>query len=175
MRRIAPVEVADLDPETAEMLSGINFGRKGNRPMNAFLTMAAQPRYFRRYLPYGIHTEWSSLSPRERELVILRTSHICKCEYEITQHAKVGLRAGLSPEEIERLAEDGVQPGWAPDDAALVNAVNELCSTYRITDGTWTALAARWPEDSLMDIVFTIGLYVQSSMALNAFGVELDD
>ena len=42
----------------------------------------------------------STLSARERELLILRTAWLRRSEYEYIQHVILGLRAGLTEEEI---------------------------------------------------------------------------
>jgi 4-carboxymuconolactone decarboxylase len=43
-----------------------------------------------------------------------------------------------------------------------------------ISDAIWKALAQRYSELQLMDLVFTVGQYTLVSMALNSFGVQLD-
>ena len=37
------------------------------------------------------------------------------------------------------------------------------------------ALAQRWTEQQLLDLVFTVGQYTLVSMALNSLGVERDE
>ena len=44
-----------------------------------------------------------------------------------------------------------------------------------VDDSTWAALAASWNQQQLMDIVFTVGQYTLVSMALNTFGVQIED
>jgi alkylhydroperoxidase family enzyme len=40
---------------------------------------------------------------------------------------------------------------------------------------TWNTLAKEFSEQQMMDIVFAVGQYHMVSMALNSFGVQLDD
>jgi len=44
-----------------------------------------------------------------------------------------------------------------------------------ISDATWAQLAARFSQQQLMDLVFAVGQYNMVSMALNSFGVQLED
>ena len=39
----------------------------------------------------------------------------------------------------------------------------------------WAALAQRWSDPQLLDLIFTVGQYTLVSMALNSAGVPLDD
>jgi hypothetical protein len=44
-----------------------------------------------------------------------------------------------------------------------------------VDDETWAALAQRYTVEQLMDVVFAVGQYTLVSMALNSFGVQLDE
>jgi hypothetical protein len=87
------------------------------------------------------------------------------------QHVKMGLREGLTEDDIA-----GVQRGDAADafDATVLRAVDELLDSYNLSDATWAALGERFDKRQRMDFVFTVGCYVTVSMALKTFGVELE-
>jgi hypothetical protein len=50
-----------------------------------------------------------------------------------------------------------------------------LVGDHFIDDTTWAALALRFDQTQLMDLVFVIGNYTMICMALNSFGVQLED
>ena len=85
-----------------------------------------------------------------------------------------GKAAGLTDAEIERIKAGPEAPGWAPFDATLLRAVDELHKDAFISDKTWGALSERYNTEQLMDVVFAVGQYNLVSMALNTFGVQLD-
>jgi 4-carboxymuconolactone decarboxylase len=114
------------------------------------------------------------LAPREREILILRIGWLCQAEYEWGQHVIFGKAAGLTDAEIERIKAGPEAPGWAPFDATLLRAVDELHKDAFISDKTWGALSERYNTEQLMDVVFAVGQYNLVSMALNTFGVQLD-
>ena len=116
----------------------------------------------------------TSLPPRHRELLILRTGWNCQSEYEFAQHARYGRSVGLSDEEIRRVAAGPEDEGWDPFDASLLRAADELHGDAFISDATWDALAERYSVQQLMDAVFTVGAYHIVSMALNSFGVQFE-
>ena len=119
--------------------------------------------------------ETSTLVPRERELLILRIGWLCQAEYEWGQHVVFGREAGLTDEEIARIKEGPDADGWDPFDATLLRAADELHADAFISDDTWAALSERYTTQQLMDVVFTVGQYNMVSMALNSFGVQLDN
>jgi alkylhydroperoxidase family enzyme len=143
-------------------------------PLNIFTTLARHPDLMRRFQVFGAHVlAKSTLPARERELVILRTGFRCNSAYEFHQHTRIGLAAGLTRDEIAKLQRDASE--WTGPDAALVRAADELHDDQMISDATWKELSARWSEQQLMDLVFAIGQYTLVSMALNTFGVQIED
>jgi 4-carboxymuconolactone decarboxylase len=116
----------------------------------------------------------STLPPREREILILRIGWLCQAEYEWGQHVIFGKAAGLTDAEIARIKEGPDAAGWAPFDATLLRATDELHKDACISDVTWAALSERYTPAQCMDVVFAVGQYNLVSMALNTFGVQLD-
>jgi alkylhydroperoxidase family enzyme len=116
----------------------------------------------------------SKLDPRFREILILRTGWNCQSEYEWAQH--VG-RVGRGREmglPIESLARGEAAPEWNAFERTLVRAADELYRDSVISDRTWNEMAARFDTTMLLNAVITAANYRQVSMALNAFGVQLE-
>ena len=171
--RIAPLPRDQWDPEVQEILQATQMG---GRVLNIFQTLARHPKLLKRWLVFGNHVlVKSTLSPRERELLILRTGWNCRAEYEWGQHAAIARQIGLTDAEIERVTRGPDAPGWDPFEATLLRAADELHRDSRIGDATWSALGARYSTQQLMDLVFTVGQYTLVSMALNSLGVQLDE
>jgi alkylhydroperoxidase family enzyme len=167
--RVQPTTEDDWDDETRTLVQSAG-------GLNIFTTLANHPKLMKRWLVFGNHVlSKSSLDARDRELLILRTGWRCHSEYEFGQHTIIGERIGLTGDEIERLTADVLDDGWSASDRTLIRAVDELVDDKRIGDDTWAALNEGWSLQQVMDLVFTVGQYVLVSMALNSFGVELDD
>jgi alkylhydroperoxidase family enzyme len=107
--------------------------------------------------------------------LILRTGWNCGAEYEWAQHARIALDCGLTSEEVGRVALDRTDDGWSPFDATLLRAADELHATSTISDPTWADLAQRYDTEQLIEVPMVVGHYHLVAMALNSFGVELDD
>ena len=171
--RVTPLPRAEWDPEVSEILTATQMG---GRVLNIFQTLARHPKLLKRWLVFGNHILIkSTLSPRDRELLILRTGWNCRAEYEWGQHVLIGKQVGLTDEEIDRVTRGPESPGWTAVEAALLRAADELHRDSRVGEDTWSALAAHYDTQQLIDVVFTVGQYTLVSMALNSFGVQLDD
>jgi len=172
--RIPPVEQTAWSDEQREILAPI--AARGP-VLNIFKTLAVHSAALQAFLAWGSYIlgAKSTLTRRDRELVILRTGFLCRAGYEWTQHVPIGQRAGLTAEEVARIKLGGNAPGWSSADMALLHACDDLHRAQHISDRTWTALRAHLDDRQCMDVVFTVGQYTQVSMMLNSFGVQLDD
>jgi 4-carboxymuconolactone decarboxylase len=175
--RIRPISLADAEPPARRILEGFSRLRGDDATvLNVFGTLATHPQLFERWLTFAnyILTE-STLEPRLRELVILRTGWRCRSPYEFAQHVIVGRSAGCTDAEIARVAEGPDAGGWTPLEAAALRAADDLYDHDTIVPTTWAALAEHLDERQILDVVFTVGQYTLVSYALNAVAVARDD
>lgn len=168
--RVAPLPEAEWTDAMREALGS----RAGSgRASNLYATLVRHPDLIKRWLVFAGHIlGGSTLSPRARELVILRTGYRCKSEYEWGQHSFIAGLVGISNEEIARVIDGPDAPGWDPLEATLLRAADELHDDQVVSDATWTELAAHYDVKQLFDLVFTVGQYTLVSMVLNTLGIQ---
>jgi alkylhydroperoxidase family enzyme len=143
--------------------------------MNALGTMLRHPALAKAFLTFNNHIAIAStVSKRIRELLILRISWLRGAEYEFVQHLVLGLRAGLTEAEVERVQLGPDAPGWAPGDADLVRAVDELHAHACIQAETWGRLSERFDTPQLLDIIFVVGCYEVLAMVFKTCRVPLE-
>ncbi len=170
--RISPLPAEEQDEQARELLQGV---KVADAPAaNIFATLVRHPGLFRRWLPFGGKLLAGKLPARDRELLILRTAHLCRAEYEWGQHRLLGLRAGISEQEVERVREGAQAEGWDEFDAALLRAADELHAQSQIEDATWATLAGSYDESQLIEVPMLVGHYHLVAFALNSLGVELE-
>lgn len=161
--RIDPLPVA-VPAESADVPA---------RPVHILGTLAHSPDVMHHVTACGgALLEDALISPRDREIVILRVGWRCRSVYEFGQHTLFGRAAGLTDDEIARLA--GGPGSWSPPDAALVAMADELCESNDVTEATWIELAARFSARQLVELLVIAGYYRMVSGLLNAAGVELE-
>ncbi len=172
MPRIAPLPIDEWDEELKPLgVTGLT--APDGSPLNIFGTLANHPKLLKRWLVFANHVlAKSTLTPRDRELLILRAGWNNQAPYEWGQHVAIALRSDITQEEIDRVAVGPDAPGWDPFDATLLRLADELHAKGNASDATWATLAERYSTEQLMDAVFAVGQYTLVSYALNAFGVE---
>jgi alkylhydroperoxidase family enzyme len=184
--RIAPLPPSDWPPEMNEAFAALRPphprhpfpSRAPGRPkgLNALGTLAHHAELARAFHTFNGHILFAStLSPRQRELLVLRVAVLRQATYEWTQHVLLAADAGTTPEEISWIAEGPGASGWSTADRALISAVDELLADARVADETWIDLAATLDVQQLLDVIFTVGAYDALAMVFRSFGVQLDD
>jgi alkylhydroperoxidase family enzyme len=173
--RVPPLPADQWDDTVDHALSGMLPPERRNPAGagNLLATLVRHPTLTRAFLRFNNHLLFSStLSPRLRELAVLRVAHLSNSEYEWRHHVRMGGEVGLTEDVIE-----GIQRGQAADelDRAVLHAVDELQEKSNVSDETWTVLSDHLDERQRMDLVFTIGCYGALAMAINTFGVAPDE
>ena len=148
----------------------------GERAGNAFKTLLNVPLLvdgtwpFQRYI-----TRESSLSPRHREILILRTGWLHGSEYLWSEHAATAKTAGLSTADLRRIAQGPDTPGWDPFEATLMRLADQLFRNSSVNDDTWKTLSATYDMLHLLDAVMTVADFATASLLYNSLGVQPDD
>jgi 4-carboxymuconolactone decarboxylase len=170
------IPMRDLSTMAAEDREAIEKNAMGGRIFNIFKVLAHHPKLVKRWTPFAGHILGKQTLPfRDRELLILRIGWLNQSDYEFTQHELIARRGGVSEADIARIKNGPKAEGWSENDAALMQAADDLYENSVVSDATWAALSKSYSTEQLVDLVFTIGQYNMVSWALNSFGVPLDD
>lgn len=172
--RIPPV--SDPSAEVRELYAKGGLTAPDGSTLNIFATLAHHPPLLKRWLVFAGHVlAKSTLTPRDRELLILRVGVRCRSRYEFGQHVVIARRSEITDEEIERVKSGPNDPAWSHHDRALLRAVDELHDDSCISDTTWATLTETLSTQQMLDLIFAVGQYHLVSCALNSAGVELDE
>src|SRR5688572_28552431 len=107
--RIAPVPENQWTDAQRAIVA--RFGPAG-RATNALRVYLRHPVLAENILPFEQYiSNESTLTPRHRQLLILRTAWLCRSEYVWAQHAAKGRAAGLTGAELTRIARGPDAPG----------------------------------------------------------------
>ncbi|MCK9929047.1 carboxymuconolactone decarboxylase family protein [Frankia sp. Mgl5] len=185
MARVEPLRPRQFPPEMRSALAAMippeprhPLPSAEGRPKSLGMlgTFAHHPHLARAFLTFnGQVLLATTLTPRQREILILRVAARRACDYLWAEHFHLAEEAGLTAEEKRRIASDPAEASFNPLDAALMSAVDEIIADGLLTDGTWTALAAVLDIQQILDVIFTIGAYETVSAMLRSFGVGPED
>jgi 4-carboxymuconolactone decarboxylase len=181
--RLAPLPAAEWDDEDRKMFSGrlgvvdkYLTGRPDAPPMpNVLGVLVHHGRLASAWMAYNaVLLQESSLDPRLRELVVLRVAHRSRSRYEWLQHRRIGLQAGLTPEQLEAVAVGPDAPVWTDLERLLLTAADELLDHSVISDGSWAALERELDVRQLLEVPFIVGTYQCLAMVFNSVALEPD-
>ncbi len=174
MPRIAPLE-PPYEPAIGAMLEKWMPPGSAIEPLALFRTLAVHDELFARMRPLGAGIlGHGRIEPREREIVIHRVCARTGAEYEWGVHViAFGRALGLTDEEIVATVnaspEDTI---WSASDRLLIRLVDELHDTCTVSPSLWSALAERYADDQLLELVIIAGWYRLLSGVINAIGVQ---
>ncbi len=149
---------------------------EGVQSSNIIRTLSQHPPLMEAWGPFGGYIlRGSTLPDRDREMLILRTAWLNRAEYEWGHHSRSAKAAGMTDEEIRNIAVGENAGPWSSFERYLLRAATELHRRSAISERTWAFIKARYSDQQMIDLIFTVGQYRMVSMALNSIGVELDE
>jgi alkylhydroperoxidase family enzyme len=183
MARIPPIPPKEWPPEMRESLAAMippvrrhPEPIRENRPKgrNTLGTFAQHPELARAFFTFNGHVLWANtLSTRQREILVLRIAARRRCTQLWAEHVFAGRDAGLTDEEIARIAFGPEAPFFEPLERALVRAADELIDEGVVSDETWATLASELDTKQLLDVVFTAGAYETVAWFFRSADVEI--
>jgi alkylhydroperoxidase family enzyme len=168
--RLTPLEPAQRTEEQRELL----VGPWGDDVPNLFSTVARHPALYRSWMPFCMQLLTQSVfSPRERELLIIRTASLCGSDYELEHHRRRRAEVGLSDRDLAGLTGAGSH-NWSARDGLLVAAADELHANHEISEATWRGLSALLTTEQLVELPMLVGHYILLAGTLRSLGVPLE-
>jgi alkylhydroperoxidase family enzyme len=153
-----------------------NMERRGGQVLNIFKVMAHCPRVCREFLRLGNAILFNgSLPPKLRELAILRVGDLAEATYEWTQHVPIGLKAGLTEEQIKTMHRWKDLPLFSDQERAVLQYTDEVAQNIRVSEETFKAVRDFLTEEQVVELTTTIGYYGMVSRILEALEIELEE
>ena len=174
--RIKPVPQAEWTEAQRALVVKYAPGGDVAKADNGLRTLLHSPDMVDGLMPYTNYlSNESTLTPRHRELLILRVAWVCASQPLWATHAARAKSAGLSAAEIKRVAEGPDAKGWDPFEATLLRMVDQAYRNSSVSEATWKTLSAQYDMFHMVDAVETAGHFIMLGMMYNAFGVQPDE
>lgn len=177
MAQLPYVEPEDADPVTKEIYEKAEV--RFQMVLNIFKVTGHAPEMaekmweiFFEILKEG-QVDWPT-----KELLILKATKMGDCLYCVTQHEVVSARLGIGPEKQADIV--GVEYRESPHYTENEVAILDLCAHVvadpeSIPADVWERVRAHYDDGQIVEILATIGAYLQVSKFGDAMGVELED
>jgi 4-carboxymuconolactone decarboxylase len=174
-QRIQSLAPDEFDEDAKELVRKLrqSLGLSTAQIPAVFGLMLRHPGLFRCQMDMGVQLVKGELSPRDRELAVLRVGWLCRAPFEWGEHVDLAKRVGVNGEEIERVTQGSSAPGWSAHERAILKAVEELLANQMIADDTWNQLAETWTERQLLEFPMLVGQYYATALQQNSLRVRL--
>lgn len=168
---MTPLPPDQWDPALQHVIDDMS-----GRPLNIHCLLANHPELLKAWWNYRMYlVRGGDLPQRDCELVILRISVLTRKWYEWSAHVVRGLAAGMSMEEIERVAAGPAASGWGKKDSILLSAVDSLFNIRRIDSATLTSLKTYFSRQQIMDLISIHGMYVTIACMIGTWEIQIED
>ncbi len=177
MARLPYIEPADADPVTAQVYADAE--ARFEMVLNIFKITGNAPEIADKMwqIYFDILQEGPSLTWYDKELLILKATKMGDCLYCVTQHEVVAARVGVPEEkqadivgQVYRASEH-----YEPNEVAILDlCAHAVLDPETIPAGVWDRVKEHYDDAQIVEIVATIGAYLQVSKFGDAMGVELE-
>lgn len=171
---MSDARIQPIDPPFApEIQAEFDKIMRGAPPLLLFRTVARNPRVLQRWFAGGL-LDKGSISLRDRELMILRTTALCGAEYEWGVHvASFGAKAQWTEEQLRSTVHgSSADPCWSEEERCVILLADQLHASNTVSDQAWQRIAASFSEEQVVELVTLAGMYHMVSFMVNAFGVQ---
>jgi len=165
--RLPPMTDAQLTPAQRQAVADFKTAR-GVEISGPFYPLLRSPELMTRTRAMGDYLRYkSALPPRLSEFVILITAREWTQQYEWNAHYQIALKAGVSPEVANAIAEGRRPAAMSDEEAILYDFCQELHRNKNVSDATYARAVARFGEQAVVDTVGITGYYTLLAMVLN--------
>lgn len=147
----------------------------GVAPLLLFRVIGRSRRAWQK-LAGGSLLDGETITLREREIVILRTTARCGCDYEWQVHAELfARRARLSAEQVANSAADEIDASlWSEDEATLFATVDALLERRALTETEFARFRAERSDEEVLEVFQLVGFYQGVSLICGALNIWVE-
>ena len=170
MGRIKPLEREDMSEEQAAIYDEIlaNGGRLGG-PYMAYIRI---PRFMKLNQEMGNYLRSNTLAPRLRQLAAIIVIRHWGAKFAWAMNARDAIEKGVSLDIVAAINHRQRPEFQKADEEVVHDLVSELLASKLISDKTYARASDTLGEESLVDLVATVGFFSMVSMTLVSFDID---
>ena len=169
-------------PYPAQVAENIgNTAFKGLSPINLRLALAHHPKLATAFQSMAhVVLFQCELPERDREIAIIRTGALTRSEYEWGMHVSIyAEKCKLDSASVGELTTcsnwtELSNVIWSPKERLIVRMVDEIHSHSTVSDETWLLLNRDWPQEQVIELIFSSSFYHMAAFFLNTTAVPLE-
>ena len=173
MSRVQMVQKEQALPQVKEIYDRIE--KNGAEIINLYKVVANSPDVLHNFLRLGNSLlAKTELSPKLRELAVLRIARLTGSEYEWMQHYPVALELGMSQEQTEAISHWSDSPSFSDEERAVLQYTDEVAQNVEVKDETFKVLQQHLSEQNIVELTLSIGWWRMVARLLVSLQVDMD-
>jgi len=165
--RMPPLEREAMSEAQRKVADALAAGPRGG-VKGPFIPLLRSPELMDRLQKVGEYLRFhSSLEPRISEFTMLVVSRQWTQQFEWAIHVPLALKAGVSAQAVQSLAEGRRPQAMADDEGVAYDFCDELVRNHGVGDATYRQAVDRFGERGVMDLVGLVGYFTTVSMVMN--------
>lgn len=174
MARIRLLRGDEAPAETRDLFGKIE--ARGGTVLNLYRAVGYSPAAASAFLKLGnVLLRQAELSPRLRELAILRIAVLLGSDYEWAQHVPIAREVGVSDQQVNDIRRWDRSPGFTPEERAVLAYTDEVTREVKVRDETFDALRSHLSERSIVELTLSIGYWGMVARVLVPLAIEIED
>ena len=175
--RFPPPELRDFPNDIRERIAAVQ--EKSGFVPNVFLALARRPDEFRAFFAYhdALMEKSGGLSKAEREMIVVATSGVNKCQYCVVAHGAILRIRAKNPLIADQVAINHRKADLEPRQKAMLDfAVKVAERSHAIDNEDYEELKRHgFSDDDAWDIAAIAALFAMSNRLANAFSIRPND
>lgn len=173
MARVRLVEKADAAPEVKEVYQKLE--DNGALVGNIYKAVANSPQILLNFIRLGnVIVSKTGLTPKMRELIILRVAKLANSEYEWAQHTVVALSTGVTQKQLDVITDFKKSSEFSDEEKAVLQYTDEVARNIAVTDQTFETLKKFYDEKRIVEVTLVVGYYGMLARIIEALKVDID-
>jgi 4-carboxymuconolactone decarboxylase len=173
--RLPPIPEAEQTPEQRAACAELVAGPRG-RLVGPFNPLLRSPELMARVQKLGEFLRFgSSLPDNVKELAILVVARLWTQRFEWFFHLPLALKAGLSRQAAEAIAQGRRPEGLTQVERAAYDFLTELNAEKAVGDETWRRAELAFGEQGVIELIGLNGYYALLAMVMNAARTPAED
>ena len=170
-------ELSALPKDIRERIAAVQ--EKSGFVPNVFLALARRPDEFRAFFAYhdALMEKPGALSKAEREMIVVATSGVNKCQYCVVAHGAILRIRAKNPLVADQVAINHRKADLTPRQKAMLDfAIKVADRSHAIDDADYEELRSHgFSDDDAWDIAAIAALFAMSNRLANAFSIRPND
>ncbi len=173
MARISYIEEKD-HPELASQIAKIKGERKGL--INIYKLLLHSPAVAITWLEQIGAIRWKTkLSPRLREIAIVRIAHAARYAYALQQHVPtIAVPDGVTLEECDALKDWRASGLFSEGERAALAYVDAMIASPEVPDDAFDGVRKYFDEREILELTVLTGAYIMHNRVFTALRVDVE-